>query len=163
MYPLPPKKSPPTDGSSMVSPEPSPRMPSLPVPLRPDPDHSSSTARAPGPGMADGGSPRFTWVPTGWILFRDRGYFALPVLQFCCWPSMRCFYHAIADQQRHCSFRTHLPLTQLLSRYPSLSLPLPLLLPAMLLPYRVTVTRSVHSGRFCGASASRAENRFYGV
>ena len=36
---------------------------------RPDPNHRSSTARAPGPEMADGGSPRVAWVPTGWILF----------------------------------------------------------------------------------------------
>ena len=34
-----------------------------------DPNYSSSTARAPEPGMADGGSARVAWVPTGWILF----------------------------------------------------------------------------------------------
>ena len=36
---------------------------------RPDPNYSGSTARAPGPGMADGGSARLARAPTGWILF----------------------------------------------------------------------------------------------
>ena len=41
---------------------------------RPDPNHRSSTARAPGPKMADGGSPRVPGCLRAGYFFRDHGY-----------------------------------------------------------------------------------------